>query len=105
MFEGAPCQAVHAILRRSDASALCARREGWQLHCSNDSRCFECGADFIDLADLHEMYFCGVLGRHLAGKNPLKSGRRRVVMVVKHGNVEFEDVDTVKMAEHSYGKL
>ena len=104
MFEAAPVQMVHCLLKRGDATSLCPRRSSWQLHCANDSRCFECGTDFVDLADLHQMYFCGVLGRHLAGKSPLRSGRRRIVMVINHGNVEFSDIDTIKMDDHPYGK-
>ena len=41
----------------------------------------------------------------MAGKSPLKSGRRRVVMVVNHGNIEFSDIDTVKMDDHPYGRF
>ena len=105
MFEAGPCQMVHGILRRSDASTLCPRRHEWQHHCSNDSQCIECAVDFVDLADLHEMYLAGCLGRHLAAKSPFKSGRRRIVMVQRYGNVEFDDIDVVKMSEHRFGKL
>ena len=104
MFERAPCQLVHGLVRRSDASTLCPRRTEWQHHCSNDSQCIECGVNFIDLADLHEMYLAGCLGRHIAAKSPFKSGRRRVVMTLGYGNVEFGDIDQVKMSEHFYGE-
>ena len=105
MFENAPVQLVHAVIKRQDATCLCPRRVEFQFHCVNDPKCFECGTDFVDLSDLHELYLCGVLGRHLGAKNPLKSGRRRVVMVQQFGNVEFEDVDQIKMAEHLYGEF
>ena len=105
MFERAPCQMVHGLVRRGDATTLCPRRTEWQHHCSNDSRCMECAIDHIDLADLHEMYVVACLGRHLAAKTPFKSGRRRVVMTQGYGNVEFGDIDQTKMAEHYYGKI
>ena len=72
MFESAPVQMVHCLLRRGDATSLCPRRFNWQLHCASDSRCFECGIDFVDLADLHQMYFCGVLGKIFSAKLSMK---------------------------------
>ena len=103
MFEAAPCQMVHGLIRRADATTLCPRRLEWQHHCANDSQCMECIINFIDLADLHEMYLAACLGRHIAAKLPFKSGRRRIVMTQQYGNIEFDDIDVIKMEDYRYG--
>ena len=59
--------------------------------------------NFVDLADLHEHYVCGVLGRHLAGFCMLKSGRRRVLQCQDHGNICRDDIDLVRMSEFGAG--
>ena len=59
--------------------------------------------NFIDVADTHEFYTCGVLGRHLAGFCYLKSGRRRVVLCQNHGNIRLDDIDIIRMNDYNLG--
>ena len=59
--------------------------------------------NFIDVADTHEYYLCGVLGRHLAGLCMFKSGRRRVVWCQDHGNICLDDIDLTRMSEFGAG--
>ena len=61
--------------------------------------------NFVDIADTHEFYTCGVLARHAATHCFFKSGRRRVILCQDHGNIRFEDIDTVRMDEYRLGKL
>ena len=104
MFECAPVMVVHAIGLQNTASSLCMRRQHFQFHCEDDIQCMEDAQNFVDLADLHEHYVCGVLGRHLAVLCMFKSGRRRVLLCEQHGNVTLEDIDLTRMSEFGLGK-
>ena len=104
MFECAPVMVVHSIALRNTASSICPRRRMYQFHCPEDTQCMEDAQNFVDIADTHEFYTCGVLARHLAILCFFKSGRRRVILCEDHGNVKFEDIDVVRMSEYNLGK-
>ena len=105
MFECAPVMVVHSIALRNTASSICPRRRFYQFHCPEDTQCMEDAQSFIDVADTHEFYTCGVLARHLGIFCYMKSGRRRLVLCQNHGNVRFDDVDVIRMEEKSLGKI
>ena len=60
---------------------------------------------FIDVADTHELYTCGVLARHLYILCFFKSGRRRALLCHNHGNVCLDDIDFIRMSEFKLGKF
>ena len=105
MFECAPVMAVHSITLRNTASSLCARRPPFQFHCPEDTQCMEDAQIFVDIADTHEFYTCGVLARHAAILCFFKSGRRRRILCQGHGNVELDDIDFTRMSEFNLGEF
>ena len=105
MFECMPVMGVHAVTLRNTASSICPRRRAFQFHCPEDTQCMEDAQNFVDIADTHEFYTCGVLGRHLGILCFFKSGRRRVILCQDHGNVKLEDIDFTRMSEYNLGKF
>ena len=104
MFECAPVMVVHAVSLRNTASSICPRRKFFQFHCSEDTQCMEDAQKFVDIADTHEFYTCGVLARHLYVLCFFKSGRRRALLCANHGNVCLDDIDFTRMSEFKLGK-
>ena len=83
-------------------SKPCPQRKFGQITCG-DSSCQNCGHAFLDVVDLNPQYLAGELAMLIFSQLPTKSGRRKALMSLEHGQMRFEDLDMDRITEFNNG--
>ena len=59
---------------------------------------------FLDAADLDLQYFSGELAMLIFSQLPTKSGRRKALLSLEHGQMSADDVDMDRLLEYNNGE-